>query len=280
MLAMLEKNTAQPENEHLSHHEAVKACPASCTHDDRPHDADCRVDRRAFLGLTGTTMATATGVSLFAVSGFGREAEAASLTREQRDAMTPDQVIEAMLKGNERFATGERRDRDFLAEQQSSSAGQFPAAVVLGCLDSRTPVEVVCDLGIGDAFAARVAGNVVNDDILGSMEFACAVSGAKLVVVMGHTACGAIKGAIDDVVLGNLTGLVAKIRPAIRDTAYEGERNAKNDEFVDAVARTNTTLCVAQIRERSRILRELEEKGTIKIIGCMYDLKTARVTLL
>ncbi len=277
---MLEKNTVQLENDHPSHYETVSYCPESCAHDDLPHDTDCHAGRRAFLGLSGATMATAAGLSLFSVSGLSGEAEAASLTREQRDAMTPDQVIEAMLKGNERFATGERRARDFLAEQQSSSAGQFPAAVVLGCLDSRTPVEVVCDLGIGDAFAARVAGNVVNDDILGSMEFACAVSGAKLVVVMGHTACGAIKGAIDDVVLGNLTGLVAKIRPAIRDTAYEGERNAKNDEFVDAVARTNTALCVAQIRERSRILRELEEKGAVKIIGCMYDLKTARVALL
>jgi len=277
---MLEKNTDQPENDYLSHHKAVRACSASCGHDHRSHDVGRHVGRRAFLGLTGATMATATGASLFTVSGFGGEAEAASLTREQRDALTPDRVIEAMLKGNERFATGERRSRDFLAEQQSSSAGQFPAAVVLGCLDSRTPVEVICDLGIGDAFAARVAGNVVNDDILGSMEFACAVAGAKLVVVMGHTACGAIKGAIDDVVLGNLTGLVSKIRPAIRDTVYEGERKASNDDFVDAVARANVALCVAQIRERSRILREMEEKGQIKIIGSMYDLKTARVTLL
>lgn len=231
--------------------------------------------RRGFLAVGAAGLAT-----MVVVGGSTSSAVAASLTQAERDALTPDQVIQAMLDGNARFASGERRERDFLAEQQGSAGGQYPAAVALSCVDSRTPVEVICDLGIGDTFNARLAGNVVNDDVLGSMEFACAVAGAKAVVVMGHTACGAIKGAIDDVVLGNLTGLVAKIRPAIPATEFDGARESSNPAFVDAVARTNVALCVEQIRERSRVLREMEEKGEIKIVGAMYDLGTARVTLI
>jgi carbonic anhydrase len=240
------------------------------------HDGCCRINRRKAIGLSGVALA---GLATAGLAGLG-SARADSLTKEQRDAMTPDDVIAAMLAGNERFVNGQQKPRDFLAEQRASAAGQYPAAIALSCVDSRTPIEIVCDLGIGDAFNARVAGNISNDDILGSMEFACAVTGAKLVAVMGHTACGAVKGAIDDVVLGNLTGLVAKIRPAIRETDYAGERSSKNAEFVDAVARTNVALTVKQIRERSSVLRDLEEKGAIRIVGSMYDLETARVTLL
>lgn len=240
------------------------------------HDADgCCADRRTFL------VAGAVGlVTLAAGAGPALAEGSAALTKAQRDAMTPDQVISAMLDGNARFASGQQRPRDFLAEQRSSSTGQYPAAVALSCVDSRAPVEIVCDLGIGDTFNARLAGNVVNDDVLGSMEFACAVAGAKLVVVMGHTACGAVKGAIDDVVLGNLTGLVAKIRPAIVATEFAGDRTSATAAFVDAVAVTNTAMCVEQIRERSRVLREMEEKGDIKIVGAMYDLASAKVTLI
>ncbi len=245
------------------------------------HDANgCDHGRRGFLVAGGAGLAA---VSLGTVIAGGAAADAdpfAALTEAQRDAMTPDDVIKAMLDGNARFAAGAHRERDFLTEQRTSSAGQYPAAVAISCVDSRTPVEVICDLGLGDTFSARLAGNVINDDVLGSMEFACAVSGAKLVVVMGHTACGAVKGAIDDVVLGNLTGLVGKIRPAIGATEYAGERTSKNAEFVDAVTRTNTAMCVDQIRERSRVLREMEEKGQIKIVGAMYDLASAKVTLL
>jgi len=238
-------------------------------------DACCRASRRGFLAAGGIGLvAAAVG------GGTATPAAAAALTEAERDAMTPDRVIQLMLDGNARFAAGEHRDRDFLAEQQASAAGQYPAAVAISCIDSRTPIEIICDLGIGDTFNARLAGNVINDGVLGSMEFACAVAGAKLVVVMGHTACGAVKGAIDDVVLGNLTGLVAKIRPAIVATDYAGERSSKNPEFVDAVARTNVAQCVEQVRERSRVLRELEEKGAIKIVGSMYDLGSARVTMI
>jgi carbonic anhydrase len=191
--------------------------------------------------------------------------------------MTPSQVIDELKKGNERFRTGKMAPRDYLAEQRSSAAGQYPAAVVLGCLDSRVPVEVVFDAGIGDTFTGRVAGNAINDDMLGSMEFGCAASGAKVVVVLGHTACGAVKGAIDDVVLGNLTGLLARIKPAVSATKFDGEKSSKNATYVDAVARTNVLLGLAEIRRRSPILEELETKGTIKIAGAMYDLSTGAV---
>jgi carbonic anhydrase len=139
------------------------------------------------------------------------------------------------------------------------------------------PSEIVFDVGIGDLFIARVAGNVVNDDLLGSLEFACAVAGAKVVVVLGHTACGAVKGAIDDVVLGNLTGLLARIKPAVRATKVEGEKTSANSEFVDAVARTNVALMLAKLHRRSPILADLEHNGSIKIAGAMYALSTGTV---
>jgi carbonic anhydrase len=203
-----------------------------------------------------------------------------SLTKEQRDHMTPAQVIEELKKGNHRFLTGRMAPRNFLAEKRSSAAGQYPAAVILGCIDSRVPAEIVFDAGIGDTFNGRVAGNVVNDDLLGSMEFACAVSGAKLVLILGHTACGAVKGAIDDVVLGNLTGLLARIKPAIAETRFEGEQSTKNPVYVDAVSRTNVRLGLENIRRRSPILADLERKGSIQITGAMYDLANGRVDFL
>jgi carbonic anhydrase len=200
-----------------------------------------------------------------------------SLTKEQRERMSPAEVIEELKKGNERFRTGKMAPRDYVAEKRSSAAGQYPAAVILGCVDSRVPAEIVFDAGIGDTFNGRVAGNVVNDDLLGSMEFACAVSGAKLVLVLGHTACGAIKGAVDDVVLGNLTGLLARIKPAIPQTKFEGQKSSKNAAYVDAVARTNVTLALENIRRRSPVLADLEKKGSIQITGAMYDLATGVV---
>lgn len=200
-----------------------------------------------------------------------------SLTKEQRDRMTPAQVIEELKKGNERFRAGKMANRDYLAEQRSSATGQYPAAIVLGCIDSRAPAEIIFDAGIGDVFNARIAGNVENENLLGSMEFACAVAGAKLVLVLGHTSCGAVKGAIDDVVLGNLTGLLARIKPAIPSTKFDGEKSSKNPAYVDAVARTNVQLTVDNIRRRSPILADLEKKSSIQITGAMYDLKTGMV---
>jgi carbonic anhydrase len=203
-----------------------------------------------------------------------------SLTKEQRDALTIPQIIEAMKKGNERFRSGKMAPRDYLAQKRSSSSGQYPAAVLLGCIDSRAPAEIVFDIGIGDAFNARVAGNVANDDMLGSMEFACAVAGAKVVFVLGHTKCGAIKGAIDDVVLGNLTGLLARIKPAIAQTKFDGEKSSKNYDYVDAVARTNVQVAISDIRRRSPVLEDLEKKGSIVITGGMYNITTGEIDYL
>jgi len=226
--------------------------------------------RRDFLGTSlGTCAVTPfAGLSLFQLA----TSLSGSLTKQQRDSMTPSQIIDELKKGNERFRSGKMIRRDYLAEKRASASGQYPAAVVLGCLDSRVPAEIIFDAGIGDTFVGRVAGNVVNDDMLGSMEFACGVSGAKVVLVLGHTACGAVKGAIDDVVLGNLTGLLARIKPAIPATKFDGEKSSKNATYVDAVARTNVVLGLNEIRRRSPILEDLERKGTIKITGAMYRL--------
>ena len=209
-----------------------------------------------------------------------RRVRGASLTEAQRDSLMPDQVVKAFLDGNARFVSGTQRDRDFLGEMKSSAEGQYPALIVLSCIDSRTPVEVISDLGIGDTFNAKVAGNAVNDDILGSMEYACAVAGAKAVLVMGHTSCGAIKGAIDNVVLGNLTLLLARFKTAIDETVYEGSRTSKNADFVDAVARTQVLKSAQQVRERSAVLANLECEGKIRIVASMYDIASGTVTLI
>jgi carbonic anhydrase len=204
-------------------------------------------DRRSLLSTAlGTCAITPLAAQSLQLSTSG----SGSMTKEQRDSMTPSQVIGELKKGNERFRTRKMAARDYLAEKQSSAAGQYAAAVVLGCVDSRVPAEIIFDAGIGDMFVGRIAGNVVNDDMLGSMEFACAVSGAKLVLVLGHTACGAVKGAIDDVEVGNLTGLLARIKPAISATKFEGEKSSKNVAYVDALARTNVVLGIENIRRR------------------------------
>ena len=235
------------------------------------------LDRRRFITAALGTCAICSSVS--AVSMQLAASLSRSLTKAERDSLTPLQVIDELKKGNERFRTGKMAPRDYRAEKRSSAAGQYPAAVILGCVDSRVPAEIVFDAGIGDIFTGRVAGNVVNDDMLGSMEFGCAASGAKLVLVLGHTACGAVKGAIDDVVLGNLTGLLARIKPAMTGTKFEGERSSKNASYVDAVARTNVVLSVAEIRRRSPVLEALERKGGIKIVGAMYDVANGVVEL-
>ena len=229
--------------------------------------------RRGFLKLAGIAAA---GTAL-SVSPAGNLAYAAALTRAERDKLTPNDILGLMKKGNERFRLGKESPHDYLAQQKASAKGQYPAAVILSCIDSRAPAETIMDLGIGDTFNTRVAGNIANDDILGSMEFACKVSGAKVVLVMGHTACGAIKGAIDNVQLGNLSGLLAKIRPAVEATEYQGERSSKNYGFVDAVARKNVELTMIDIHRRSAVLADLETSGAIKIAGAMYNLETGAV---
>jgi carbonic anhydrase len=239
--------------------------------------ANLKFGRRNFLG---TAFATCAITPISSLSLQLATPGSDSLSKDQRDRMTPAQVIEVLKKGNERFRTGKMAPHDYLAQKRSSAAGQFPAAVILGCIDSRVPAEVVFDTGIGDTFNARIAGNVVNDDLLGSMEFACAAAGAKLVLLLGHTACGAVKGAIDDVVLGNLTGLLARIKPAIPATKFDGEKSSKNYAYVDAVARTNVGLALENIRRRSPVLADLETKGSIQITGAMYDISTGLVEFL
>jgi carbonic anhydrase len=234
---------------------------------------DSHLPRRSFLKIAGIAAATA---AVGALPGW-RLAYAAALTKSQREKLTPDDIIALMKKGNERFRKGKESPHDYLAQQKVSAKGQYPAAVILSCIDSRAPAETIMDLGIGDCFNARVAGNIANEDILGSMEFACKIAGAKVVLVMGHTACGAIKGAIDNAQLGNLTGLLAKIRPAVDATQYQGERSAKNYGFVDAVAKKNVELTMIDIHRRSPVLAELETSGAIKIAGAMYNLETGRV---
>jgi carbonic anhydrase len=227
--------------------------------------------RRTFLGALASAYPSVAWLST-------QPPLARALTKDERDRMSPGEVVDALKKGNERFRSGRMLVRDYRKQQLATAGGQYPAAAMLGCIDSRGPAEIIFDAGIGDLFNARVAGNIVTDDLLGSLEFACAVSGAKAVVVFGHTACGAIKGAIDQVELGHLTGLLDQIKPAIAATMFSGERSSKNAAFVDAVARTNVRLGVDEIRKRSSILAELERKGSIQITGAMYDLATGVVT--
>ena len=195
-----------------------------------------------------------------------------------QDAVTPQQILERFKQGNARFASGKSTNYDYLKQVKATAAGQFPLASVVSCIDSRAPAEIVFDQGIGDLFNARVAGNIVNEDILGSLEFASKLAGAKLIVVLGHSSCGAIKGACDDAKLGNLTGLLGKIKPAMSKVPNDGkDRSSKNYAFVEKVAEENVRLTVAAIRAKSPVLKEMEDKGEIKIVGAMYDVATGKV---
>jgi carbonic anhydrase len=202
------------------------------------------------------------------------------LTKAARDALSPDDVIARVKAGNERFRTGKKQHRDISVELQRTVGGQWPEAVVLGCIDSRAPAEIVFDQGLGDIFNCRVAGNVESADMLGSMEFATKLSGAKAVVVLGHSACGAVKGAIAEAELGNLTQLLGKIRPAVAQTTFTGKRTADNPEFVDAVARKSVELTIGRIRKDSAVIADLEKSGAVKVVGCFYDLSTGAIEFL
>jgi carbonic anhydrase len=203
------------------------------------------------------------------------------LTAEEQKALTPDFVIQSLKDGNNRFMKNDLTDRDHSAMVRNASAGQFPKAVILSCLDSRIPVEDVFDKGIGDLFVARVAGNFVNEDILGSMEFGCKVSGAKLILVLGHKSCGAIKAAIDKVKLGNITAMLTKIEPALaKSQDFSGEKNSNNDAFVEYVAKNNVRNTIKTIKEKSPILKEMNDNGEIKIVGAYYDLNSGEVIFL
>ncbi|AHM60565.1 carbonic anhydrase [Flammeovirgaceae bacterium 311] len=198
-------------------------------------------------------------------------------TKQSQAQLTPDRAKEILLEGNQRFVNSLRLNRNYLQQVNETSEGQYPFAVVLSCIDSRTSAELIFDQGLGDIFSTRIAGNIVNDDILGSMEFACKVAGSKLIVVLGHTNCGAVKGACDHVELGHLSGLLHKIKPSVDAIKHAGERSSKNMEFVEKVAERNVLNMLKQIPEKSPIIREMVEKGQIGIVGGMYNVETGAV---
>ena len=201
-----------------------------------------------------------------------------TLTKELQEQITPAEALNILREGNKRFIQNLKVNRNLLEQVNKTSDGQWPFAVILSCIDSRTSAELVFDQGLGDIFSIRIAGNIINDDILGSMEFACKVAGSKFIVVLGHQKCGAIKGACDHVQMGHLSGVLAKIEPAIHEEKTTKEnRNSGNAQFVENVARINVVRTVQDILHRSNILRELVEDGTIGICGAMYDVVTGEV---
>jgi len=203
--------------------------------------------------------------------------KAITQTKESQDKTTPSDALQLLKEGNKRFVENVMYHRDLPEQMHATAKGQYPFAIVLSCIDSRVAPEITFDEGLGDIFDARIAGNFVNDDILGSMEFACKVTGAKLILVMGHTNCGAIKGAIDDAQLGNMTQMLTKIKPAVERTSYEGEKSSKNYDYVDLVAKENVLLTIEEIKTKSPVLKEMYDKGEIDIVGCMYNLNDGKV---
>lgn len=204
-------------------------------------------------------------------------------TKNTQAAITPNKAIELLKEGNQRFVTRKMANRDLLDQVNDTASGQYPFATVLSCIDSRVSAELIFDQGVGDIFSARVAGNIVNEDLLGSIEFACKLAGTKVLVILGHTACGAVKGACDGAKLGNLTILLDKIMPAVNAISQPsdpGQRNSKNIDFVNDVAVKNVHMTIENTRNMSPVLKELEDNGDIKIVGAMYDINNGKVTFL
>jgi carbonic anhydrase len=203
-------------------------------------------------------------------------------TKETQDQMSSASALKELKDGNQRFVEKKQLNRDLMQQVSETSTGQFPFATILSCIDSRVSSELIFDQGIGDIFSVRIAGNFINEDILGSMEFACKLAGTKLVLVLGHTACGAVKGACDHARLGNLTTLINKIEPsveAVKEPEDVSLRNSSNIDFVNEVAAVNVKMTIENIRTKSQVLKELEDAGEIQIIGGMYDIKTGVVEI-
>ena len=241
------------------------------------------IDRRNFMKKIGGSLLTATVGSSLALSTLRAHAASSTVTqtKQTQSAISPQQALQMLKDGNSRFIQGKMLQRNLMQQVKATGSGQFPFAAIVGCIDSRASNELIFDQGIGDIFSARIAGNFVNDDILGSLEFACAAMGAKLILVLGHTECGAVKGACDDVVLGNLTQTLANIKPAVAAVSgYDSDRSSKNDKFVQAVTDKNVVLTVERIRERSPILRGMVDKGQIGLAGAMYDVHNGKVTFI
>ena len=241
------------------------------------------IDRRNFMKKTGGSLLAASVGSSLTLSALRAHAAQAAVTqnKQTQEATTPQKALQMLKDGNARFVQGKMLQRNLMRQVKVTGGGQFPFAAIVGCIDSRVPNEFVFDQGIGDIFSARIAGNFVNDDILGSLEFACALSGAKLILVLGHTECGAVKGACDDVVLGNLTQTLANIKPAVAAVSgYASNRSSKNYKFVQAVTDKNVVLTIERIRERSPILLGMVDKGQIGLAGAMYDVHNGKVTIM
>jgi carbonic anhydrase len=229
----------------------------------------------------------ATALTMFGLVAFAAEEQkiavpikylaGITMTQSVQAGITPNQAIEILKEGNQRFLAGKPIVRNEKKLIYHTALGQFPFASVIACIDSRSAPEIVFDQNIGDLFVARVAGNVANDDIIGSLEFASKVAGSKAIVVLGHTNCGAVKGACDNVELGNLTGLLAKIKPAVNASKVAGQRNSKNYEFVDDVTEINVAETIKTIRGKSPTLREMEQEGKIKIVGGVYDISNGQI---
>jgi carbonic anhydrase len=202
-----------------------------------------------------------------------------TFTKKTQEELTPELALGILIEGNERFVNNIKAHRNLLQQVNETSAGQFPFAAILSCIDSRTSAELIFDQGLGDILSIRIAGNILNEDILGSMELACKIAGSKLIVVLGHTKCGAIEGACNNIVLGNLTALLNKIKPAIdQETETRSERNGSNKSFLQNVTKNNVFITVKKIKEQSSILYEMEQTKQIKIIGGLHDIDTGQVT--
>ena len=204
-------------------------------------------------------------------------------TKETQSTMTPQKALQFLKEGNGRFQQNLKANRNLLEQVNDTSKGQFPFAVVLSCIDSRVPAELVFDQGIGDIFSVRVAGNIVNEDILGSIEYGCKVAGSLAVIVLGHTACGAVKGACDDVQLGNITTLLSKIKPAVKavkEPTEAANRVGSNSKFVDEVVHKNVEISMKEIREKSAVLTEMENNNEIVIVGAVYNVSSGKIEFL
>jgi carbonic anhydrase len=224
------------------------------------------------------------GVLAGTAAPFGRAFAAdqcTALTRERQAALSPDDALKELKAGNERFLSQTMRNCDLLGQVRATAGGQFPVAVVIGCMDSRVPPELVFDQRIGDIFSARLAGNIVDDDIVGSAEFATKLAGAKLIVVLGHSECGAVKGAIDGAELGMLTQLLRRITPAVEaNRNAPGEHSSKNKDFVQQVATTNARLAAQGLQQESQVLRDLVARNELRIVAAMHDVASGRITFL
>ena len=201
-----------------------------------------------------------------------------TLTKEMQDNITPDMAFDLLVEGNKRFVNNLKANRNLLQQANETSDGQHPFAVILSCIDSRTSAELIFDQGLGDIFSVRIAGNILNEDILGSMEFACKVAGSKIIVVLGHSKCGAVGGACDHIEMGNLTALLTKIRPAVDDEdSVSTDRNSTNPEFVEKVTKINVKRVMKEIEERSTILKEMLDSDEIKMVGGYHELSSGQV---